>query len=123
MRTPIWCDCTARWDVWPGNELTPQLAPRLPSAIGRKRLRRGKWRAIMHVGYSGGERGPVISPAFKAGDSVLSGSNGGFDSHTLPPIIGLKIDCVTDFNSDRASSGLLSQRLQAAISRPRSRSE
>src|SRR5882724_4665080 len=33
----------------------------------------------------GGERGPVIFPAFKAGDSVLSGPNGGFDSHTLPP--------------------------------------
>jgi hypothetical protein len=29
----------------------------------------------------------VISPAFKAGDSVLRGSNGGFDSHTLPPTI------------------------------------
>ena len=29
----------------------------------------------------------MISPAFKAGDSVLRGSNGGFDSHTLPPII------------------------------------
>jgi hypothetical protein len=27
----------------------------------------------------------VISPVFKAGDSVLSGSNGGFDSHTPPP--------------------------------------
>jgi hypothetical protein len=27
----------------------------------------------------------VISPAFKAGDSVLSGSNGGFDFHTPPP--------------------------------------
>jgi hypothetical protein len=27
----------------------------------------------------------VIFPAFKAGDSVLRGSNGGFDSHTLPP--------------------------------------
>ena len=24
-------------------------------------------------------------PVFKAGDSVLRGSNGGFDSHTLPP--------------------------------------
>jgi len=33
----------------------------------------------------GGERGPVIFPAFKAGDSVLRGPNGGFDSHTLPP--------------------------------------
>ena len=26
-------------------------------------------------------------PAFKAGDSVLSGPNGGFDSHTLPPCL------------------------------------
>ena len=34
----------------------------------------------------GGEIGPVTFPAFKAGDSVLRGSNGGFDSHTLPPI-------------------------------------
>src|SRR5260370_14254591 len=33
----------------------------------------------------GGERGPVTSPAFKAGDSVLSGPNGGFDFHTPPP--------------------------------------
>jgi hypothetical protein len=31
----------------------------------------------------------VISPAFKAGDSVLSGSSGGFDSHTLPPYLSL----------------------------------
>jgi hypothetical protein len=29
----------------------------------------------------------VIFPAFKAGDSVLRGSNGGFDSHTLPPYL------------------------------------
>jgi hypothetical protein len=27
----------------------------------------------------------VTLPAFKAGDSVLRGPNGGFDSHTLPP--------------------------------------
>jgi len=27
----------------------------------------------------------VTFPVFKAGDSVLRGSNGGFDSHTLPP--------------------------------------
>jgi len=33
----------------------------------------------------GGERGPVTFPAFKAGDSVLRGSNGGFDFHTPPP--------------------------------------
>jgi hypothetical protein len=37
--------------------------------------------------FDGGERGPVIFPAFKAGDSALRGSNGGFDSHTLPPIL------------------------------------
>ena len=29
----------------------------------------------------------MIFPAFKAGDSVLRGSNGGFDSHTLPPYL------------------------------------
>jgi len=34
----------------------------------------------------GGERGPVTFPAFKAGDSALRGSNGGFDFHTLPPL-------------------------------------
>ena len=33
----------------------------------------------------GGEKGPVILPAFKAGDPLLRGSDGGFDSHTLPP--------------------------------------
>src|SRR5208282_3513087 len=35
----------------------------------------------------GGERGPVTLVAFKAIDSVLRGQNGGFDSHTLPPIL------------------------------------
>ena len=34
----------------------------------------------------GGEWGPVTLVAFKAIDSVLRGQNGGFDSHTLPPI-------------------------------------
>jgi hypothetical protein len=33
----------------------------------------------------GGARGPVILPVFKAGDPALRGSDGGFDSHTLPP--------------------------------------
>ena len=33
----------------------------------------------------GGEWGPVTFPAFKAGDSSLRGSNGGFDFHTPPP--------------------------------------
>jgi hypothetical protein len=36
---------------------------------------------------NGGEKGPVIFPAFKAGDSALRGSNGGFDFHTPPPQI------------------------------------
>jgi hypothetical protein len=35
--------------------------------------------------FSGGERGPVTPPVFKAGDTVLCGSNGGFDFHTPPP--------------------------------------
>jgi hypothetical protein len=34
---------------------------------------------------NGGERGPVTFPAFKAGDSALRESNGGFDFHTPPP--------------------------------------
>jgi hypothetical protein len=29
----------------------------------------------------------VTVPAFKAGDSALRESNGGFDSHTLPPYL------------------------------------
>jgi len=33
----------------------------------------------------GGENGPVTVAAFKAADSALRGSNGGFDSHTPPP--------------------------------------
>jgi hypothetical protein len=39
---------------------------------------------LVVVGY-GGERGPVTFPAFKAGDSALCESNGGFDFHTPPP--------------------------------------
>ena len=35
----------------------------------------------------GGENGPVTVAAFKAADSALRGSNGGFDSHTPPPQI------------------------------------
>jgi hypothetical protein len=41
----------------------------------------------------------VTFPAFKAGDSVLRGSNGGFDSHTLPPY---PLD-VTDVTKRRGS--------------------
>jgi hypothetical protein len=37
----------------------------------------------------------VIFPAFKAGDSVLSGPNGGFDSHTLPPIYLSSATCAS----------------------------
>jgi hypothetical protein len=35
----------------------------------------------------GGENGPVTVAAFKAADSALCGSNGGFDSHTPPPYL------------------------------------
>jgi hypothetical protein len=35
----------------------------------------------------GGENGPVTVAAFKAADSALCGSNGGFDSHTPPPMV------------------------------------
>ena len=35
---------------------------------------------------SGGERGPVTFPAFKAGDAFLRGTGGGFDFHTPPPL-------------------------------------
>ena len=35
----------------------------------------------------GGENGPVTVAAFKAADSALRGSNGGFDSHTPPPYL------------------------------------
>ncbi len=35
--------------------------------------------------FPGGEKGPVILPVFKAGDSALREPSGGFDSHTLPP--------------------------------------
>ena len=34
----------------------------------------------------GGARGPVILPNFKLGDPSLRGRDGGFDSHTPPPI-------------------------------------
>src|SRR5580704_17169936 len=49
--------------------------------------------ATMTLYPSGGARGPVILPAFKAGDSALRGSNGGFDSHTLPPLLHFQFDC------------------------------
>jgi len=37
--------------------------------------------------FEGDEKGPVILPAFKAGDPGLRGPDGGFDSHTSPPTI------------------------------------
>jgi hypothetical protein len=49
----------------------------------------------------GGENGPVTVAAFKAADSALRGSNGGFDSHTPPPTclgpIVLRISSSTAF--------------------------
>ena len=43
--------------------------------------------AANHYTFCGGAKGPVILPAFKAGDSALREPSGGFDSHTLPPQI------------------------------------
>ena len=40
---------------------------------------------LRSVANHGGENGPVTVAAFKAADSALCGSNGGFDSHTPPP--------------------------------------
>lgn len=53
-----------------------------------KRIEHGFGRLVAVVYTSrGGENGPVTVAAFKAADSVLRGSNGGFDSHTPPPTI------------------------------------
>src|ERR1700682_2340631 len=45
----------------------------------------------------GGENGPVTVAAFKAADSALRGSNGGFDSHTPPP----HLVCLTEVAKKR----------------------
>jgi len=52
----------------------------------RKKIGESTGRPIVVV-YNpwGGENGPVTVAAFKAADSALCGSNGGFDSHTPPP--------------------------------------
>jgi hypothetical protein len=47
----------------------------------------------------GGEKGPVTFTAFKAGDPFLRGADGGFDSHTLPPNLSVRIaSIVSDEN-------------------------
>src|SRR5271165_3799321 len=57
------------------------------SSSGPRESRRHS-RPIRTLSYTGlgGEKGPVTFPAFKAGDSFLRGPNGGFDSHTPPPL-------------------------------------
>jgi hypothetical protein len=52
--------------------------------LRRSRLQ-SKTSAIIRLRKNGGAWGPVILPAFKAGDPFLRGGDGGFDSHTLPP--------------------------------------
>jgi hypothetical protein len=47
----------------------------------------------------GGAFSPVTFPAFKAGDSVLRGSNGGFDSHTPPPYYASNTQCLCGYLS------------------------
>ena len=56
----------------------------------QKRGRQSDWACLFpaaanHYTFCGGAKGPVILPAFKAGDSALREPSGGFDSHTLPP--------------------------------------
>ena len=40
-----------------------------------------------HLALNDGNSRQQTLPIFKAGDSVLCGSNGGFDSDTLPPYL------------------------------------
>jgi len=56
---------------------------------------------------NGGEMGPVTCPAFKAGDSALRESNGGFDSHTLPPTLSGEIPSFLRFGNGGARGTLL----------------
>src|SRR5712692_2461454 len=73
--------------LWLGFQLTPQLTTTL-SRTGRRKLRTStKPRNMTGLRADGGEKGPVTFPAFKAGDPALRGSDGGFDSHTLPPYL------------------------------------
>jgi hypothetical protein len=48
------------------------------------------WASRVVYNRRGGENGPVTVAAFKAADSALRGSNGGFDSHTPPPSLGIR---------------------------------
>jgi hypothetical protein len=64
----------------------------------------------------GGERGPVTFPAFKAGDSALRESNGGFDFHTPPPNVSpapASRECLTDARVGAISSEDMRNRLTA----------
>src|SRR5271166_2788439 len=60
-----------------------------PNSTSGPRESRRHSRPIRTLSYTGlgGEKGPVTFPAFKAGDSFLRGPNGGFDSHTPPPLL------------------------------------
>ena len=79
----------------PAEQMMPALSEatgnQAPSKFSRANLRfaTGSGQqsrcATMAACCGGGERGPVILPAFKAGDPALCGLDGGFDSHTLPP--------------------------------------
>src|SRR5215469_14382284 len=70
--------------------LTPGLQRNLPTCTKPFRI------------FRGGERGPVTFPAFKAGDSALRGSNGGFDFHTPPPTLCYQAD-LSEIDSNSGS--------------------
>src|SRR5690242_21575055 len=85
-----YCSPTAALDP-KGNARTTKFAPMpAPSNLSNPWLspQRAKIEPSVSRPYNrgGGARGPVILPVFKAGDPSLRGVDGGFDSHTLPPL-------------------------------------
>ena len=71
-------------DSW-GSRLTAKRAPKRGLRHGWVWQKIESQRSRLH-NPCGSARGPVILPNFKLGDPSLRGRNGGFDSHTLPPI-------------------------------------
>jgi hypothetical protein len=58
----------------------------------------------------------VILVAFKAIDSVLRGQNGGFDSHTLPPCFGRRINLSRHCDIKKVATFLLFFAFSASLS-------
>jgi len=56
-----------------------------PQQYSKSPVRQSAAQAASAILLPGGEKGPVTFPAFKAVDTFLRGTHGGFDSHTPPP--------------------------------------